>query len=97
MPADDLPQIQQVRGWLMGDLMPDHDTFTMGREFAAALLLELDSLRETLIFADGLSVALTRQHTAHVTSLADVYGEASPAQGVIARAGCHPRGSFRGE
>lgn len=32
------PQADQVRAWLDGKIHMDHDTFAMGRDFAAALI-----------------------------------------------------------
>lgn len=38
-------QLDQIKAWLAGDLYPDHGTFAMGREFAAAVVAECDRLR----------------------------------------------------
>lgn len=41
----DLPQLEAIRAWLDGDEHADHDTFAMGREFAAALVADVDRHR----------------------------------------------------
>jgi hypothetical protein len=94
----EVPQIEMLRAWVTADEMADeHGTFTMSREFAAALLLEIDQLRDVLVFADGLAVSMSRQFSVYVTALADLHNDTTPRQGVLARAGCHPRGAFRGQ
>lgn len=40
------PQLTQIREWVAGTLFPDHDTFSMGRQYAEALLAHLDAQSE---------------------------------------------------
>ena len=63
-------QIDQIRAWLAGDYMPEHETFTMGWFFAEDVIKEVDRLRaggeasgallrevlEALCERDGLSL-----------------------------------------
>lgn len=53
-------------------------------ETVLALVEEIRALREVLVFADGRSVTGGYR-------LADLYASDSDKQGVMARAGCHPR------
>lgn len=53
-------------------------------ETLAAMTFEISLLREVLVFADGRSVA-------GGYSLSDLYAADSEKQGVLRRAGCHPR------
>lgn len=53
-------------------------------ECVQRLKAEIAALRDVLNFADGRSVG-----TGY--ALADLYAEDAPAQGVLARAGCHER------
>jgi hypothetical protein len=53
-------------------------------QWAVDLADEVAMLREVLVFADGLSVSRGFR-------LADLYAADSDKQGVLERAGCHPR------
>jgi hypothetical protein len=64
------------------------------REFVGLLADEIEQLREVLVFADGFVVSKTDQYESHTFGLADLYNDTTPLQGVIQRAGCHPRGRF---
>jgi hypothetical protein len=58
-----------------------------------AMAEEIDLLRQVLVFADGAVLLANSGHKYHFV-LADLYNETTPLQGVIARAGCHPRRAF---
>lgn len=91
----EIPQIEQIEAWLEGRAHQDHDTFAMGREFAADLMDEITTLRSVVVFADGFVTSQTGQFGDHQMSLADLYNDTCAQARVIDRAGCHPRGSFR--
>lgn len=38
-------QVNQIRAWLAGDYMPEHETFSMGRIFAEEVIDDIDRLR----------------------------------------------------
>lgn len=39
-------QVEQIRAWLAGELYPEHDTFTMSRGFAEAVIATDDRWTE---------------------------------------------------
>lgn len=45
----DVPQIEAIRRYVNREEHADHDTFTMGREFAEALLVAIDGLADEVM------------------------------------------------
>lgn len=55
------PQLAQIKAWLTGENHPEHETFSMGRDFAQALVDEVDALRATHVALEAEYLLLLQE------------------------------------